>query len=381
MFKTFISSFNTNNLLNVAKSLRSKYCEQVLYIQANSISRWKRSSKMTRTWERAMGGAGKGTSGGSKVYTLLSYNILAQDLLVEHLHLYMGIEPSMLRWDHRLLRLTEEIQHIKPDILCLQEMQFNHIRNFVKHISFKRQLEYVFKKKTGHRTDGCAIIYDKNKFRLLADLPVEYYTKGHAILNRDNVALLAMFSVRNEPSKKFIVATTHLLYNPKRQDVRIAQVEKLIAALQQFSVENENGKSVPLPVILTGDFNFEPKTRPYQILCEQCKDPPICERFNKHDEGSGSNQEASKEYYLKTPKGNNLQMAPIDFGMHTASTFQERWITVDYILQSVDENRQKIQIQSAYTLPKINDCIRTGLIPNKHLGSDHYSLGIQFSVL
>ncbi|XP_028895675.2 protein angel isoform X1 [Zeugodacus cucurbitae] len=383
MSKILISTLNSNQLFNAIKPFGNIF-EQVWHFQAQSISRWTFANKMGRRWERVKSEA-ETSIGNSKTFTLLSYNILAQDLLAEHLHLYIGIEPSMLRWDHRLFRLREEIQYVKPDILCLQEMQFNHLKNLVKHISFKRELEYVFKKKTGHRTDGCAIIYDKSKFRLLSERPVEYYTHGDAVLNRDNIALLAKFAIRKEPQKKFIIATTHLLYNPRRQDVRIAQVEKLLGAIQQYSAENEGKNSAFLPVILTGDFNFEPKTRPYQLLCEPCKAKPISQNFVKSPNlvAADSQQQTSREYYLKAPDedGNELQMMPLDFGIQTASTFQDQWITVDYVLHSVDKNRKKMQIQSVYALPKINDCVRTGSIPNKYLGSDHYSLGIKFSVL
>ncbi|XP_014094846.2 protein angel [Bactrocera oleae] len=380
MSKILIRTLNSNHLFNAIKSFGNIF-EQVWHIQTQSTSRWQFTNKMGRRWERVKSET-ETTIGNSKTYTLLSYNILAQDLLTEHLYLYVGVEPSMLRWDHRLLRLTEEIQYIKPDILCLQEMQFNHLKSLVKHISFKRELEYVFKKKTGHRTDGCAIIYDRSKFRLLSERPVEYYTNGDAVLNRDNIALLAKFAVRKEPQKKFIIATTHLLYNPKRQDVRIAQVEKLMGTIQQYSAEAEGENSAFIPVILTGDFNFEPKTRPYQLLSEPCKFTPTTKKSAESEVAGDSKQQTSREYYLKAPDRdiNRLQMLPLDFGMQTASTFQNKWTTVDYVLQSVDKNRNKIQIRSVYSLPNINDCVRTGAIPNKYLGSDHYSLGIKFTV-
>lgn len=381
MLKILISTLNSTNLFNAIKPFGNIF-EHVWYFQAQSISRWQFTNKMGRRWEQVKSEMDM-ASGNNKTYTLLSYNILAQDLLTEHLYLYIGIEPSMLRWDHRLFRLKEEIQYIKPDILCLQEMQFNHLKSLVKHISLKRELEYVFKKKTGHRTDGCAIIYDRSKFRLLSERPVEYYTHGDALLNRDNIALLAKFAVKNEPQKKFIIATTHLLYNPKRQDVRIAQVEKLMDAIQQYSAENEGENIAFLPVILTGDFNFKPKTRPFQLLSEPCKSIPTHQKLLDSDVAGDSQQQTSREYYLKVSAtdGNQLQMMPLDFGIQTASTFQDKWVTVDYVLQSVDKNRKNIQIRSVYALPTINDCVRTGVIPNKYLGSDHYSLGIKFSVI
>lgn len=59
------------------------------------------------------------------------------------------------------------------------------------------------------------------------------------------------------------MATTHLLYNPRRQDVRLAQVQVLLAELDRIAYEDENRYA---PVILTGDFNLKPYSAPYKLL-------------------------------------------------------------------------------------------------------------------
>lgn len=64
-----------------------------------------------------------------------------------------------------------------------------------------------------------------------------------------------------------MVATTHLLYNPRRQDIRLAQVQILLAELERCAQKNdENGKKTHLPVILTGDFNLQPYSAPYSLI-------------------------------------------------------------------------------------------------------------------
>ena len=61
---------------------------------------------------------------------------------------------------------------------------------------------------------------------------VEYYQpKGERPLNRDNIGLLAKFADRNRPEKLLCVATTHLLYNPRRVDVRLAQIAVMLAGM------------------------------------------------------------------------------------------------------------------------------------------------------
>lgn len=301
-------------------------------------------------------------------YKLLSYNILAQDLLVEHLHLYYDIDREMLRWGSRLNKLREEITTLDPDILCLQEMQYDHLKELVNQINTTKQsrkLEYVFKKKTGTRSDGCAIIYDKNKFKLITERFVEYYTDGVPTLNRENIAIIVKFELLDESSAKFIVSTTHLLYNPRREDVRISQVNKLIQAIIEFSDDSELfDTKIRLPVILTGDFNFTPDTRAFQILTALRK--PAMQSENSRN----------------TQHDDYFQMEAIDFGTVNASTYQNRWIIVDYILTSRSQSKKSsIQINSSYQLPLVDQCWKNGKIPNKFVGSDHFSLAIQFTIL
>lgn len=53
----------------------------------------------------------------------------------------------------------------------------------------------VYKKRTGCRTDGCALFYNQSKLTLLQHQSVEFLT-NHKVLNRDNVAIIAKFSLK-----------------------------------------------------------------------------------------------------------------------------------------------------------------------------------------
>ncbi|KAM8711749.1 hypothetical protein ACLKA7_012285 [Drosophila subpalustris] len=304
-------------------------------------------------------------------FKLISYNILAQDLLMQHLYLYMNRSEEMLTWRHRLQKLQREIIKLDPDILCLQEMQYDHLAVLVHRLTTcsGKRLEYVYKKKTGNRTDGCAIIYDANKFKLISQHGVELYDVNVPLLDRENVALLAKFRLKQSSLKdakepqEVVVATTHLLFNPRRSDVRCAQVTKLLAELQTFAANydedcsaNSNKKqsirdSHTTPVILTGDFNSEIYTAPMELLMTKGSD------------------------------ASSLNFKLLNTGEYTASTYQNEWITVDYILHSeCAQSKHKLDVLSVYLLPKINSCAHAGYIPNHYLGSDHYALGAVFAL-
>lgn len=97
----------------------------------------------------------------------------------------------------------------------------------------------LFKQRTGVRTDGCAVYYKSSLFNLLEYTTVEFNQSNIPVLNRDNVAIIAKFSSKQNPQNEFIVATTHLLYNPRREDVRLAQTQVLLSEIDRISFKKD----------------------------------------------------------------------------------------------------------------------------------------------
>lgn len=89
-------------------------------------------------------------------------------------------------------------------------------------------------------------------------------------MNRYNVAIVAKLAVRTQPKHaqtiEFCVCTTHLLYNPRRSDVRGAQTQILLAELDRFACHSVTKE--PLPIILTGDFNSPPHSDIYRLIAD-----------------------------------------------------------------------------------------------------------------
>lgn len=88
------------------------------------------------------------------------------------------------------------------------------------------------------------------------------------LLDRENVAVVCKLALRNDPKIQFVVATTHLLYNPKRQDIRLAQVQILLAELDRIAKLPNAAEDAQshLPIILSGDFNLQPHSAPYNLI-------------------------------------------------------------------------------------------------------------------
>lgn len=111
----------------------------------------------------------------SQPFVLMSYNILAQDLLTQHQYLYEQCDKSALKWSHRLQCLKREIEAVQPAILCLQEVQETHLDDIAYALHELGFAEPLYKKRTGNQFDGCAIFFNQNLFRLIDCHFVEYF--------------------------------------------------------------------------------------------------------------------------------------------------------------------------------------------------------------
>ncbi|XP_062558710.1 protein angel homolog 2 isoform X2 [Armigeres subalbatus] len=402
-------------------------------------ARQKRMSETCRKWVKLQSAPRRSPE--DFQFTLMCYNILAQELLEMHEDLYDRHDQVTLSWPHRYDRLLSEINMVRPDILCLQELQDNHKDQFSSGLAnFK--YEMIFKKRTGDKTDGCAIYYRRDLFELMDYHDVEYYQPGVKRLNRENVAIIAKFRVKSNPNQCLVVATTHLLYNPRRQDIRLAQVQVLLAELDRlaFLGRMENGTPKYASVILCGDFNLQPYTAPYVLLTtgflqyehlssntlepiscgsafgkkllpqrlgitDDCRHESHLDRMEQDEAKNTRLHHSSKGTVAQTPSPDGEQNNQFfsqgalkhrfkftsayrhNIGKENqeASTFQGQWITVDYLFYTKFQNTNEKQftesnlnLVATYALPTVKQAREIYSIPNMYFGSDHFGLAGRF---
>ncbi|XP_055594848.1 protein angel homolog 2 isoform X2 [Uranotaenia lowii] len=358
------------------------------------IRRYNRQRDMSescRKWQRVSTTSANDIRGPDDVpFTLMSYNILAQDLLEMHPDLYNNHDQAALSWAHRYDRLIAEINLVKPDILCLQELQEDCKEQFAAGLE-NFNFEMIYKQRTGGmKTDGCAIFYRADMFERINYQDVEFYQPHVEFLDRENVAIIVKLALKSNPSQTLVVATTHLLYNPRRQDVRLAQVQVLLAELDRLSFIGyyDNGKPKYAPTIVTGDFNLQPYSAPYMLVttgflqyenlnrktlepCESRYEPPFGKTLlspklgitddcrheclgNELDESycNAVTRLHHSSQQPETPPPSPTSVSASKFGNgilrhqfqftsayrhnldqpdEEASTFQTQWITVDYL--------------------------------------------------
>ena len=126
-----------------------------------------------------------------------------------------------------------------------------------------------YKRRTGCKTDGCAVCYQPTRFRLLCASPVEYFRPGLELLNRDNVGLVLLLQplvpegLGQVSVAPLCVANTHVLYNPRRGDVKLAQMAILLAEVDKVARLSDGSHC---PIVLCGDLNSVPDSPLYNFI-------------------------------------------------------------------------------------------------------------------
>ncbi|KAG1655537.1 Protein angel 2 [Nymphon striatum] len=394
--------------------------------------------KVDRKWQNTEFGGQYIEQDGDFVFTVMTYNVLAQNLLSTNSHLYSHCLDSILSWEHRSSAILHEITGYQPQILCLQEVKEDHFESF-----FKPKLELLgycglYKKRTGDKSDGCALFYAKAAFNLLQVVNIEFRKSHVQLMDRDNVAIVALLQPVSSIDCKVCVATTHLLFNPKRSDIRFAQMATLLAEIEKLSCEVVGQYH---PIILCGDFNFEPYSQLYKFLIDNTlyskmnpsviyntpSSSPHQERFvhpnqlplsamgisNKCAFISDNSQNKNKSYErgdVKISERSDLShcfnLASVyNHYMRNRKSDKPRYVaeistqhklactTVDYLFYSVNNKKVKhdnrgrskvsisessLRLLSRLSLFCQDDISEINGLPNHYHGSDHMSLAAKF---
>nr|XP_055091153.1 protein angel homolog 2 isoform X3 [Symphalangus syndactylus] len=200
-------------------------------------------------------------------FSVMSYNILSQDLLEDNSHLYRHCRRPVLHWSFRFPNILKEIKHFDADVLCLQEVQEDHYGAEIRPSLESLGYHCEYKMRTGRKPDGCAICFKHSKFSLLSVNPVEFFRPDISLLDRDNVGLVLLLQpkIPYAASPAICVANTHLLYNPRRGDIKLTQLAMLLAEISSVAHQKDGSFC---PIVMCGDFNSVPGSPLYSFIKE-----------------------------------------------------------------------------------------------------------------
>ncbi len=188
---------------------------------------------------------------------IMSYNILADHYAQEHAQeLYGSVPWAALEWSSRADMIAKEVAHWQPDVVCFQEVDhYTHLQALLKPHGYKG----VYTQRTGGRPDGLAMFWRRNRFTAEALKDLEFAPMGF----KDNVCQLTVLRSKEESSIALLVANIHVLFNPKRGDIKLAQVRTMLESAHSLVAARPAG---PCPVVVCGDFNSAAGSPIYEFV-------------------------------------------------------------------------------------------------------------------
>ncbi|KAJ3060845.1 hypothetical protein HDU98_003195 [Podochytrium sp. JEL0797] len=214
-----------------------------------------------RKW--AVGNASSRSNLFAAGFSLMTYNVLSPILLKRHPFLYKA--PSHhLDWKYRSRLIVQEICELKPDVVCLQEVEPDAFANDFEH-GLREEYKGIYCRRLGNTVDGCAVFWRKDSLKLIHSQNIDF----KRITNKDNIAIIAVFerippNGQDKPDAlplRFCVSTTHLLFNTNRGYLKLAQLHELVSKLDEVSTMFGG-----IHVIMTGDFNMTEESAAYHYV-------------------------------------------------------------------------------------------------------------------
>jgi mRNA deadenylase 3'-5' endonuclease subunit Ccr4 len=310
----------------------------------------------------------------SEPFKLLNWNILAPELLDAHQHLYQKCKAEALNWKLRRTKLLATIVEQSPDIVCLQEVSkdfFYALQREMKETRFHAKCVLRDKEK-----DGCCLLLNYNRFYLHAFKIVEF--KNIAVELGSNCAILALVTDRIH-DKKCLIATTHLVWNPKQGMKKWKQLNALLETIEDFLTEND---SLSVPIILTGDFNFSDTSFLHDYVIRGRN-----EGWVDRELMSGQLEKLSTKSYMEYDSETcPLYAHPFQFESILASEYPQRMstivdgkpLTVDHVFLGHHQKggKEPLVVTRQLTFPLADSQVN---LPDEANPSDHVPIIVSFA--
>ena len=231
------------------------------------------------------------TNSSQRSFLILSYNILAP-YTVRPERFPLSLEKN-LSIEHRLPLIKEQLAEFPASIVCLQEVEgrlLKEIEQFMKDRGFSCSYcpKGRYEKLTGDQKEcvhGEATFVRTTHFNILDTQLIQYRNlpKAHQfpiyseLLKHDETAVITILqSKRIAQNFVLAVVNVHLFWEqgPLQEEVRVAQLCLALDAAKQLASKS----SSLYDIIIAGDFNSSPHTKPLEILKREMID--VYDYFN-----------------------------------------------------------------------------------------------------
>lgn len=354
---------------------------------------------------------------------VLTWNILCEKYSTANIY---GYTPSgALSWEYRKDSILQEIRERDADIVCLQEVSVDAMRevlspelaaNSYKGVQFSRTKAKVMYDKEANAVDGCAVFYKARKYILLDKQVIDFSTiainrpdmkSHHDIFNRvmpkDNIGMICFFESR-ETGARMIVANAHLAWEPELADVKLIQTAILMEnvtkhaekyarwpacrdkkIIQLAPEDDEEQEVIPepgpsqeyrnntdIPLLVCGDYNSTSDSSVYELLAKGRVAPDHSD-FGGRQYGSFTREGIEHPFHLRSSYS-ALSGTPDEMPFtNYVPTFNG---VIDYIWYSSNS----LEVISLLGPPDMEYLKRVPGFPSYHFPSDHLHIMAEVAI-
>ncbi|KAL3694475.1 hypothetical protein R1sor_008126 [Riccia sorocarpa] len=376
--------------------------------------------------------AGAATTNPICLLRLVSYNILAQ-AYVKSVN-FPHSPRSCLRWKNRSEAVISRLLNLDADLLCLQELDEYH--TFYRDKLDKAGYGSVYVQRGNGKKDGCGIFFKRSRITLLSEEIIDYnvlvpppsveeaeateaetddaHIDGSSRdgdeaarkigdlndvrvrLKRDCVGIIAAFKPLDAPDHIFILANTHIYWDPVLMDVKLAQAQHLASSLSKFNEKAAREYGVDPLVLVAGDFNSLPGDPVYRYLTsgsylskEVRERVPVeyvgslMKEVQKLKVDSEVKEGEVREWVLELDGKTEFPLPAVSLYAYADeepafTNYTHDFVgTLDYILFVPCE---RLKPRTLLALPPPGAIEVTGGLPNHHHPSDHLPIGCDFGL-
>lgn len=310
---------------------------------------------------------------------VMSYNVLAYYFTKYEYFPYCP--EQYLHVKYRSPRIINEIEKVDPDVLCLQECDFDLFSEY--YLPNLEALGYNchYKASSSNRIVINVVCYKKKLFSVQEEFKIDLndeLTKRDEAFNKFKDATVINMT-HNPSGKRIVIVNTHLYWNPEFEFVKYGQIAKIIKDI-------EKKYSASVPVILCGDFNSLPSSN---VLKYVYNNAPELDSIKKGDVNKNKKliaefwEEFTHHLDLRSAydcyKSSGLVSEPDYVNNHpdfTAYT-EEFSGTLDYIIYS----SKHFGVMQVLNVPTHDPEVKSAKLPNKTYPSDHFKIAARFKLI
>ena len=311
-------------------------------VDPNAPERGARAGFRARSWKTVKRKAARDDDDGDQspgtLFRIVSYNVLADSNVKAHARSLYRVGAHRLDWNNRSRAIASELGCLNGDVVCLQE--FEDVAGAVgERLSRGGYAAGPHARRRGGKKDACAIFYRKTMFVEVEAVEIQFSDAGLG----DNVACATVLrhASGGDAPRLVLVANAHLVFNPKRGDLKLGQCRHLFDRVHALKTAYTE-KGFEVHTVIAGDWNFNPGSALYNFFADGDIDLMFESRRKLSgaiDDGGEASDDDASELNIIADISDDVSEDPNDAGEKLASDVLRRGWNLENLALALGSRR------------------------------------------